>query len=73
MEVEVANPLSGYPVSTILWFEYLLDSSLLEKQLKRENSGKNQITADRTVISPLHGRWYHKQCCWVYGYDIEWS
>lgn len=32
------NPLSGYPVSTILWFEYLLDSSLLEKQLKRENS-----------------------------------
>jgi len=42
MEVEVANPLSGYPVSTILWFEYLLDSSLLEKQLKRENSGKSQ-------------------------------
>ena len=42
MEVEVVNPLSGYPVSTILWFEYLLDSSLLEKQLKRENSGKSQ-------------------------------
>jgi hypothetical protein len=27
------------PEGTILWFEYLLDSSLLEKQLLRENSG----------------------------------
>lgn len=32
---------------TILWFEYLLDSSLLEKQLSRENSG--------TFLSPLFG------------------
>lgn len=24
---------------TILWFEYLLDSSLLEKQFKKDNSG----------------------------------
>lgn len=27
------------PSGTILWFEYLLDSSLLEKQLSRDNSG----------------------------------
>ena len=27
------------PVGSILWFEYLLDSTLLEKQLQRTNSG----------------------------------
>jgi len=51
MEVEVINPLSGYPVSTILWFEYLLDSSLLEKQLKRENSGKAHTHKLRKIYS----------------------
>ena len=40
MEVDVANRGGILDTDgTILWFEYLLDSTLLEKQLKRDNSG----------------------------------
>ena len=38
---------------TVLWFEYLLDSSLLEKQLLRENSGMLTSCVIRLVFLDL--------------------
>lgn len=45
--MEIETPASDLPTSgphgNILWFEYLLDPTLLEKQIKRENSGNSCV------------------------------
>ena len=44
------GPRSVAESGTILWFEYLLDSSLLEKQLLCENSGYLSHSLKNSIV-----------------------
>jgi hypothetical protein len=60
MDVELLRPGTARPSHTVLWFEFLMDPSLLQNHLQKETLG-NVTLRSISYQAVLYLMFYHQQ------------